>query len=296
MLVTLSLATSLDALAVGVSMAMLGVSVWGPSVVIGLVAAALTALGIQFGARIGSRWESWGRSGRWLGAAGDRRPQSLGVIWAVEVLYCPRCGALLERGDLDAMIDIAAPTKKPPLPLLITGIAGVVGYNAIDYFRAKYPGGVFGIRQVETSRLTGPGVIACNAEDCEGLARVFDRHEFAAVLNCAGNCALKACELDPALAWRINVEGVRNLLSQTVPRGIRLVHLSVDLVFSGQRDGGYREEDPPDPVDHVRQDDGRRRAVGGPVRSIGLHIAHLAAHGSEFQRACGGHRLDHVAI
>lgn len=59
MLVTLSLATSLDALAVGVSMAMLGVSVWGPSVVIGLVAAALTALGVLFGARLGPRWENW---------------------------------------------------------------------------------------------------------------------------------------------------------------------------------------------------------------------------------------------
>ena len=41
-LLTLSLATSLDALAVGVSMALLGVSVWTPSVVIGVVTAALT--------------------------------------------------------------------------------------------------------------------------------------------------------------------------------------------------------------------------------------------------------------
>ena len=39
MLITLSLATSIDALAVGVSMALLGVSVWLPSVVIGLITA-----------------------------------------------------------------------------------------------------------------------------------------------------------------------------------------------------------------------------------------------------------------
>ena len=54
--------------------------------------------------------------------------------------------------------------------------------------------------------------------------------------------------MNPELARRINVEGVANLLSQTVPRRLRLVHLSVDLVFSGQRDGGYREDDPTDPV------------------------------------------------
>ena len=48
-LVTLSLATSLDALAVGMSMALLGVSVWLPSVVIGIVTATLSAIGITFG-------------------------------------------------------------------------------------------------------------------------------------------------------------------------------------------------------------------------------------------------------
>ena len=59
MLLTLSLATSIDALAVGVSMALLGVSVWLPSVVIGLITATLSAIGITFGGRFGTRWEHW---------------------------------------------------------------------------------------------------------------------------------------------------------------------------------------------------------------------------------------------
>ena len=63
-LVTLSVATSIDALAVGMSMAFLGVSVWLPSVVIGMVTATLTTIGITFGSRIGSRW------GRWAEVAG----------------------------------------------------------------------------------------------------------------------------------------------------------------------------------------------------------------------------------
>lgn len=56
-LVTLSIATSLDALAVGLTLAFLDVSIWGASVVIGIVAGVLTALGISFGARLGARWE-----------------------------------------------------------------------------------------------------------------------------------------------------------------------------------------------------------------------------------------------
>jgi manganese efflux pump family protein len=59
MLVTLSIATSLDALAVGASMAFLGVSVWIPAVVIGVVTGALSTIGIKFGSRIGPRWERW---------------------------------------------------------------------------------------------------------------------------------------------------------------------------------------------------------------------------------------------
>jgi dTDP-4-dehydrorhamnose reductase len=136
----------------------------------------------------------------------------------------------------------------PPLPLLITGIPGVPGYNALDYFRRKYPGQVFGVRQADNSRLHGPDILACSAEDREGMARLFDRHQFAAVLDCAGNCALKACEANPELARRINVDGVSSLVAQTAPRGLRLVHLSVDLVYSGDRDGGYVEDDPTDPV------------------------------------------------
>lgn len=63
-LVMLSVATSIDALAVGLSMALLGVSVWMPAVVIGIVTGALTTVGITFGSRVGKR------CGRWAEVAG----------------------------------------------------------------------------------------------------------------------------------------------------------------------------------------------------------------------------------
>ncbi|HEX5443177.1 MAG TPA: sugar nucleotide-binding protein [Pirellulales bacterium] len=133
-------------------------------------------------------------------------------------------------------------------PLLLTGIAGVAGYNALAYFQARYPGQVVGIRQRDNFRLAGEGVVACDAEDADGLKRLFDEYQFRSVLNCAGNCALRACELDPPLAWRINLDGVRNLLDVIGDADVRLVHLSVDLVFAGKAGGGYREDDITDPV------------------------------------------------
>jgi putative Mn2+ efflux pump MntP len=55
-LVMLSIATSIDALAVGFSLSVIGVSIWLPALVIGLVAGALTVAGLLLGRRVGDRW------------------------------------------------------------------------------------------------------------------------------------------------------------------------------------------------------------------------------------------------
>ena len=55
-LVMLSIATSIDALAVGFSLSVIGISIWMPSLVIGLVAGVLTIIGMLLGGRIGDRW------------------------------------------------------------------------------------------------------------------------------------------------------------------------------------------------------------------------------------------------
>jgi putative Mn2+ efflux pump MntP len=52
-LVVLSVATSIDALAVGFSLAMLRVSIWYPAVVIGVVTGTLSFVGVRLGARLG---------------------------------------------------------------------------------------------------------------------------------------------------------------------------------------------------------------------------------------------------
>ena len=51
-MVMLSLATSLDALAVGLSLAMIQVSIWVPAVVIGIVAIVFTTIGMHVGRRM----------------------------------------------------------------------------------------------------------------------------------------------------------------------------------------------------------------------------------------------------
>lgn len=53
-LIMLAVATSVDALAVGLSFAMINLSVWQPAIIIGVVCALLTALGVKLGHILGS--------------------------------------------------------------------------------------------------------------------------------------------------------------------------------------------------------------------------------------------------
>jgi dTDP-4-dehydrorhamnose reductase len=141
---------------------------------------------------------------------------------------------------------ISNPT--PRLPLLITGVSGVAGWNALPYFLRLWPGQVIGIRPTTTWQLVADGVVALDTEDRAGLHALFEKHRFGAVLNCTGNCALKSCELDPAMSQRTNVDAAVNVGEAASRFGARLVHLSSDLVFSGKGAGGYVETDPVDPV------------------------------------------------
>lgn len=55
-LLVVGVATSIDALAVGISLAMLGTGIWYPSAIIGVVTFSLTVLGMKIGERVGTRF------------------------------------------------------------------------------------------------------------------------------------------------------------------------------------------------------------------------------------------------
>jgi putative Mn2+ efflux pump MntP len=75
MLVMLSVATSLDALAVGLSLSMLKVPIWKPAVIVGIVALALTAAGMQIGRIIGGKTNL----GKWAEVMGGVVLLAIGV-------------------------------------------------------------------------------------------------------------------------------------------------------------------------------------------------------------------------
>ena len=74
-MVMLSVATSIDALAVGLSLSMINISIWTPALIIGLVAGTFATVGMHLGKMIGSM----DQLSRWAETAGGIVLLAIGV-------------------------------------------------------------------------------------------------------------------------------------------------------------------------------------------------------------------------
>ena len=82
--------------------------------------------------------------------------------------------------------------------------------------------------------------------DPSALARALDGAEL--VVNCAAFVDVDACEGGGARdAWAVNALGAANVARACAAAGARLVHLSTNYVFAGDREAPYGEDDPPAP-------------------------------------------------
>ncbi len=69
------------------------------------------------------------------------------------------------------------------------------------------------------------------------------------VVHAASLTDVDKCELDHSLAWKINVEGTKNVAEAAAKQGAFLVYISTDYVFSGET-GCFKEDDAPKPVNY----------------------------------------------
>jgi len=57
------------------------------------------------------------------------------------------------------------------------------------------------------------------------------------------------CESEKEKAWKVNVEGTKNVVDACKANGCKLVYISTDYVFDGEK-GNYTEDDEPKPVNY----------------------------------------------
>jgi dTDP-4-dehydrorhamnose reductase len=137
--------------------------------------------------------------------------------------------------------------------VLILGGAGMLGYKLWQVCAERFD------TTVTLRRPAGPWadhpsfaparvlqVAAVEEED--RLAAVIAASRPQAVVNCIGVVKQRPAARDPLTSIAVNALFPHRLARLCRAAGARLIHLSTDCVFSGRR-GGYREDDPADPVD-----------------------------------------------
>lgn len=110
--------------------------------------------------------------------------------------------------------------------------------------------GYLGSELIRRSGAVGIASREADVRDAHAVDRVLDRHRPDAVLH-------TAYRQDTPDAWAVNVDGSRNVARAASRLGVRLVHVSTDVVFDGLLGRPYVETDPVSPVTEY----GRSKAV-----------------------------------
>jgi len=144
------------------------------------------------------------------------------------------------------------------MKILIVGAGGLVGKEFARQFSNGH----------QVLALTHSDLDITDAPD---VRRIIRNESPALVINCAV-LGVDACELDPSLAWAVNVTGAENLARVAADVDAEFLQISSNLVFGSTRtdDSFYTVKDVPNPINVYGQTKlaGERAAVAASRRSF----------------------------
>ena len=129
--------------------------------------------------------------------------------------------------------------------ILVTGASGLLGLNLA--LEAAEQHIVFGTVYNHPVKSKVFEVLRANLLTPDALDHVLSKAKPDWVVHCAALANLEACERDPTLARKLNIDLPEKLANLVARGGARLLHVSTDAVFDGQR-GNYTEDDKPNPL------------------------------------------------
>lgn len=111
-----------------------------------------------------------------------------------------------------------------------------------------------------------------DASNVDSINRVFGIADFDAVINCIGLIKQRNSQVSDHEMMVVNGEFPHQLAQVANSHGTRVIHISTDCVFSGDK-GNYVESDEPDPVDVY----GKSKLLGelNDVKNLTLRTSHI---------------------
>jgi dTDP-4-dehydrorhamnose reductase len=143
--------------------------------------------------------------------------------------------------------------------LLITGASGLLGTKLCEIALRKNHE-VYSVYSQHKPLHGTP--VKLDILNLKAVRQTLDKTKPEAVVHAAALTDVDKCELEKELAWKTNVEGTRNMALSCSKANAKLVYISTDYVFDGEK-GNYEEEDEPNPMDYygVTKLEGEKQAI-----------------------------------
>jgi len=128
--------------------------------------------------------------------------------------------------------------------LLITGASGLLGSKIVELTRENYE-----VIPLHNTKPLHPDSLKLNITNRKEVFSLFRKTKPNVTIHTAAETNVDKCETQKHLAWKINVEGTRNVAFACSKANAKMVYISTDYVFDGET-GLYTEEDTPNPINH----------------------------------------------
>jgi dTDP-4-dehydrorhamnose reductase len=132
------------------------------------------------------------------------------------------------------------------MAVLVTGANGLVGSCVVARLERAGEKVIAVGRGPRRELLPGVEYVELDLRRADSLRELISATAPRGVIHCAAVTDVDACERDPLQAWEVNVSATQAAAVGCRDAGARLVALSTDYVFDGER-GPYSEEDSPNP-------------------------------------------------
>ena len=132
------------------------------------------------------------------------------------------------------------------MKLLITGASGLYGSKLAQL--AIERGFEVYASDIQKAPVYG-NFVTLDVSNKEQVDEAFRRIKPDIVVHAATLTDVDKCELNKEIAWKINVDGTRNIVEASQDTESFLIYISTDYVFSGEK-GCYVESDAADPINY----------------------------------------------
>lgn len=153
------------------------------------------------------------------------------------------------------------------MKLLITGVSGLLGINLAQETMNEHE-----IVGVDRGKLTNAPfkILKANVLDAGVVDSILENARPNWMINCAALADLEACDDNPELARRLNIDLPAQMAKACKARDIPFVHISTDAVFDGKLNSFYKEEDETNPLGVYSQTklDGERAVLAENPNAI----------------------------